>query len=34
VIALPVVIGNPDYVDWVIASTVEPEELSGREQQA
>ena len=32
VIALPVMIGNPDYVDWVIASTVEPGERSGEQQ--
>ena len=24
VIALPVLIGNPDYLDWVLASTVDP----------
>jgi periplasmic divalent cation tolerance protein len=26
VIALPVLGGNPDYLDWVVASTVDPED--------
>jgi periplasmic divalent cation tolerance protein len=29
VIALPIILGNPDYVEWVLASTAEPGELSG-----
>lgn len=33
VIALPVMIGNPDYVDWVITSTSEPGESSGLDHE-
>ena len=34
VIALPVIIGNPDYVEWVIASTLPPQEQSELDREA